>query len=87
MARAKYKIGTLVQVKKENSEGTEFQTIEGIITRNDGFSYLLRDNESVDESAIVSGYRPIPARKMNLKRKSTKTRAKNSQATEEMTAQ
>lgn len=67
MARAKYKLGTLVQT--DSGTGTEYGVVTGITTKAAGYSYHLDDSDTVvEEDSITNAFRPIIARKVAAKK-------------------
>lgn len=58
MSKAKYKLGTLVQIKDESGE-IVYGTVESVITKKAGYSYILDGSHPVEESEIVNAYRAI----------------------------
>jgi hypothetical protein len=67
MARAKYKIGTLVKIKTSDEKLT-FGEITGVITTKNGITYQCdEDGESYSEDQFVCAYREV--RTVNRKKR------------------
>ncbi len=78
MARAKFKLGTLVEIGTgEDNQDIEFGVVTAVITTREGYAYKVDENE-VKEDQILNGYRPIVARqvKKSAPKKNAKTAAK-----------
>ena len=56
MARAKYKFGQLIK------SGTLLGTIQEIRTTETGVTYVLEDDEKVDETSVEAVYRAVTPR-------------------------
>ena len=60
--RAKFKIGTLVEVAYGN-DVKKYHVIDAVITMKDGFTYALEDvaiGAAVKEESILRAFKPIP---------------------------
>ena len=75
MARAKYKLGTLIQV--DTGTGTEHGTVDAILTHKEGYAYRLegKDDEFIKEEDITAAFRPVVARKAAPAKKSAAKKA------------
>ncbi len=72
MAKARYKLGTLLEVSNEDCEMHMYTKVEGIITTCDGFKYLTCEGNTICEENIVSAYRLIVPRKTIMPKKRLK---------------
>lgn len=75
MARAKYKLGTLIQV--DTGSGTEHGTVDAILTHKEGYAYRMegKEDEFVKEEDITNAFRPVVARKAPTKKAAPKKAA------------
>ncbi len=81
--KAKYKLGNLVQYKIDSSQDTG--TINGIVTRKEGFSYFVTGNETgeVMENDVIAAYKEVKTRTVKATRSSSKKKStKESQLTQ-----
>jgi len=77
MNKAKYKLGTMVEFTANASKETG--TIQGVITREDGFFYEVTPDMTISENDVLAAYRAIAPRKPKaVKTKSSKKTAKTS---------
>jgi hypothetical protein len=71
--RAKYKIGTLVEVNTET--GSRYLKVDAIIIDKDGVSYGFApggpDDEDIREENVLAAYRPMVARVRKQAKKSS----------------
>lgn len=76
MAKSKYKIGNFVRFQVEG--GSDTGTIEGIVTRSDGFSYQMEDREGfLLESDVIAAYKEIKQRSPKKKSAPKASRSKS----------
>lgn len=77
--RARYKIGTFVQyvTQREVDESASNGTIEAIVTRAEGHSYMVTGwNAEIKEDCILAAYRQMkPRMAATTKRSSTSKRS------------
>ncbi len=61
MAKAKFKIGTLVKIEKKGDDDLQsyFGEVTAILMGSDGFSYHINNDNFIGESEILQAYRPI----------------------------
>lgn len=80
MARAKYKLDTLIEFQ-DNGESRR-QKVDGILVTAEGFRYRTEEREYVTEDQITGAYRPAVARTSKPKaRVSTKSKKQKSSET------
>lgn len=92
MAKAKYRLGTMVQFTQNDASSGEKSVpqvgiVDGVIARQDGFSYSLEGRmDTVAEVDMLRAYREIKARAPQ-KRKSKPDKRKHRAADEERATQ
>lgn len=77
MARAKYKLGTMIQI--DGDQGAEHGVVDGILTTKSGYFYHLEGKEAgetVEENDITAAFRPVATRKVVAKKTSKKATAR-----------
>lgn len=87
MAKPKFKIGTLVETKMSD-DTSRFDTINGVLTHNEGHRYILGNdepNESVTEDSIVTAYREIKPREKKTSIQRARSKSKKTAKSDEAT--
>lgn len=62
MAKAKYKLGQFVEVRKVQGEPSRHGVIDAVVTAKDGFLYALQGDElnaALPEACVLNAYRPV----------------------------
>lgn len=81
MAKAKYKLGTMIQVTTE--EGSEHGIVKAIVTSENGHQYSFASDdfsELIDEESVTGAFREVVARKPKAQKKGKRKHAEDQQA-------
>lgn len=77
MAKAKFKIGTLVKIQDNTVVAGDVPVvnatfahseIDAVVTKKDGFAYQLTNGQMISESDVICAYKPIAAAKPRVKK-------------------